>query len=399
VVEWAADVAPDEVAADVGAFMGNGLAPPATLTTRALNRATLARQHLLERSASDPVELVEQLVGLQAQNPLDPYVALWSRVVAFDPQVVADAIQERRLVRMVVMRGTIHLVTATDAAELRPLVQPVLDAELRRHRDHAPHLDGVDIGPVLDFAATRLATEPATTNDLRAALRDEFPAVDASAAAYACRCLLPLVQVPPRGLWGRSGAVRLTTLDAWVGQRRPPGAAIDDMVLRYIRAFGPSTVADISTWSGLPGMREVVERIRPALIAFRDERGREVVDLEDAPRPDPDEPAPVRFLPEYDNVLLAHQDRTRFGPGPHGFHLHKGTVLVDGEVRSLWHHDKGGDLVVEADRLRRADRDDVDREATGLASLLNAGRVRLATADAAPPPAARPDGASSRRRG
>jgi hypothetical protein len=327
------------------------------LTDRALGRATLARQLLLERAAVDPVSVVARLVGLQAQEPLDPYLALWSRLDPFDPHELGRRLEDRTLVRIVVMRGTIHLVTADDALVLRPLTQPVLDAELARHAEFAPHLVGVDLEPALAVGRAFLAEQPATGRTLRAVLAERFPDLHAGALAYACRCLLPLVQVPPRGVWGRTLQVTLTPLDTWVGRPLAEDPSLEDVVLRYLAAFGPATVADVATWSRLTRLRPVVERLRPQLRPFRDERGRELLDLPDAPRPDPDTPAPVRVLPQYDNVLLSHADRTRFGgdearrvlgaAGPY-----KGTALVDGQVGAVWHIE-GATMVVEHAPLAR----------------------------------------------
>ena len=321
------------------------------LTDRQLNRATLDRQLLLRRHPLDPVDAVTHLVGLQAQNPLDPYLALWSRLEDFDPVALGRRVEDRTLVRIVVMRGTIHLVTADDALVLRPLVQPVLDREIARHAEFAPHLAGVDTGPAMRFAADVLADRPRTGTQLRAALAERFPDLHAPALAYAARCELPLVQVPPRGVWGRSGAVTSTPLEAWVGRPPSTDGSLDDLVFRYLGAFGPATVADAAAWSRLTGLREVFERVRPRVRTFRDERGRELFDLPDAPRPDPDVPAPVRILPEYDNALLSHADRSRFAAtdptwvadasGPF-----QGSVLVDGRVRGIWHAE-GSTVVVE----------------------------------------------------
>jgi DNA glycosylase AlkZ-like len=181
------------------------------LSLRALNRATLARQLLLERSVVPAVDAVARLVGLQAQEPPNPYTALWSRLAGFRPEDLSQALVDRRVVRTVVMRATIHLVTADDCLVLRPLMQPVLDAELRRHRDFAPALDGVDVAPALAFGRAVMDEQPRTNRELRAAFAARFPDHDAAALAYACRCLLPLVQVPPRGLWNQTAGVRLTT--------------------------------------------------------------------------------------------------------------------------------------------------------------------------------------------
>jgi hypothetical protein len=312
------------------------------LSDRALNRATLARQSLLERTTESPLTVIERLVGLQAQNPLDPYLALWSRVRDFEPAEVADALVDRRLVRIVVMRGTIHLVTAADALAIRPLTQPVLDAEIAHHREFAPELIGLDVPSVLAVMEPVLAEQPMAGPRLRSAIAERFPLLPAAALAYACRCYLPLVQVPPRGVWGRTLQVTSTPLTAWLGRPLDTRATLDDLVVRYLGAFGPATVADAQTWSRLPGLGPVFERLAPRLRAFRNERGRELFDLPEADRPGADVEAPVRFLPEYDNVLLSHADRRRFGVergafgGPEELRI-RGTVLVDGEVQAVWH--------------------------------------------------------------
>jgi hypothetical protein len=357
------------------------------LSDRALNRATLERQLLLRRSPLAPLDAVRQLVGLQAQLPLDPYLALWSRLEDFDPAALGALIEDRSLVRIVVMRGTIHLVTGEDALALRPLMQPVLDAEIARHQDFAPHLVGVDMAPVLAFAQERLAERPLSGPRLRAVLAEEFPTLDAPALSYACRCFLPLVQVPPRGVWGKSLQVTMTTLDAWLGRSLRKPATIDDVVMRYIGVFGPATAADVMAWSRLAGLREVVERLRPRLRVFRDAKGRELFDVPDGPRPDPDTPAPVRFLPEYDNVLLSHADRTRFGTdeerrfaGAQG--PFKGSVLVDGAARAIWHPERDAKarratLVVEHRRLDRSTRAAVKAEAQRVATFLHPNAERV----------------------
>jgi Winged helix DNA-binding domain len=312
------------------------------LTTRELNRATLARQLLLTRADLSAPRAVMHLVGLQAQVPLDPYTALWSRLARFRPEQLSEALVERKVVRVTVMRATIHLVGAEDCLLLRPLMQPVLDAELARHRDHSPALEGVDLEPVLSFALELLAERPRTGPELRAALAERFPRHDPAALAYACRCQLALVQVPPRGVWGKTSQVTVTTAESWLGRPLVDRPKLDDVVLRYLGAFGPASVSDVTTWCRLTAMREVVERLRRRLRPFRDENGRELFDLPDAPRPDPEVPAPPRFLPEYDNVLLSHADRSRFLPDEVRAALGRaggigyGSVLSDGLAAGVW---------------------------------------------------------------
>jgi Winged helix DNA-binding domain len=310
------------------------------LSVRALNRATLERQLLLRRSTMPVTEAVEHLVGMQAQVPHNPYLGLWSRLDGFRPADLGRLLLDRRLVRIVVMRATIHLVTDRDALELRPIIQPVLDQELRRHPDHAPTLVDVDLDDVLRSARPILA-EPRTIPQLRTLLAERYPEHDPAALAYACRCLLPLVQVPPRGVWGRTSQVTLATAESWLGRPLSATPSIETLVLRYLGAFGPASPADVTTWCRLAGMREVMERLRPRLRVFRDDAGRELFDLPDAPRPDPDVKAPPRFLPEYDNVLLSHADRSRFvdaeGARPlFGRAAVHGTALVDGRLHATW---------------------------------------------------------------
>jgi DNA glycosylase AlkZ-like len=320
------------------------------LGVRALNRATLARQLLLARDDRPILDAVRHLVGLQAQVPSNPYLALWSRLAGFVPDELGQLLLDRHVVRTTVMRATIHLVTAEDALGLRPLMQPVLDAELARHRDYAPALRNVDLEAVLAFARPLLGERPYNGSQLRAAMAQRFPDCDAAALAYACRCRLALVQVPPRGLWRRSGQVAVTTAEAWLGAPLGTNPSIDDVVLRYLGAFGPATTGDVATWSRLTGLGEVVERLRPRLRSFRDERGRELFDLPDAPRPDPDTPAPPRFLPEYDNAVLSHADRSRLVSEKHRGWLFEtpgpvhGSVLHDGFLSGTWAIDRSSEV-------------------------------------------------------
>jgi len=327
---------------------------PDVLTRRALNRATLDRQLLLRRSDLPVLEAVDHLVGMQAQVPSNPYLGLWSRLDAFDPEQLATLLVDRSVVRIVVMRGTIHLVTADDALRLRPLMQPVLDRELNNHREVAPAIEGIDAKPVVAFARKLLAEQPLSGTQLRAALAERFPDLDAAGVAYACRNWLALVQVPPRGVWGKTMAVKSTTAESWLGRPLERAPSIDDVVRRYFAAYGPATVADVAAWSRLTGLREIVERLEPELRAFRDEDGRTLFDLLGAPRPDPDTKAPVRFLPEYDNLLLSHADRSRFTPAKptpagdaSGARAIRGTVLHDGTLCGTWRTDPSGALWVD----------------------------------------------------
>jgi Winged helix DNA-binding domain len=351
------------------------------LGDRALNRATLARQLLLERVERPARDVVHHLVGMQAQVPRNPYVALWARLEGFRPEELERLIVDREVVRIGVMRGTIHLLTADDSLLLRPLTQPVLDAVVRNHPEVRSALDGVDLEPVLAYARSLLAERPSTASELRVALGERFPDQPAAALSIACVATLPLVQVPPRGLWSLSSRPTLAPLDTWLGRPFATRTSLDAVILRYLGAFGPATVADASTWSRLTGMRAVFERLRHRLVTFRDERGRELFDLPDAPRPDPGTPAPVRFLPEYDNVLLSHDDRARLiSPATRGRlsaagGVGWGAILVDGTGWGMWRL-LGDELVIRhADRPGRSS---VTAEAMELLRFLDAdAKVRF----------------------
>ena len=310
------------------------------LSLRTLGRTLLARQRLLARTEAPLLDVVSELVGLQAQVPRDPYLALWSRVAGFAPAALEERYLDRSVVRIVGMRSTIHLLTADDALALRGLFQPVLDQEMARHGEHKASLAELDLAPISAFATAQL-TEPHSVAQLRAALAERFPEHDPAALALACRNTVPLVQVPPRGLWSRSGQVAYVTAEHWLGRPVAAAPSLEAALRRYLAAFGPATVADMTTWSRLTGLREIVEAMRPRLRTYVDEDGRELFDVPEGAVVEPDTPAPVRFLPEYDNVLLSHADRRRVIPVPRPRPSAEdergvGSVLVDGQVQATW---------------------------------------------------------------
>jgi hypothetical protein len=301
--------------------------------------------------------MIEQLVGMQAQEPDNPYVALWSRLTDFDPAELSVLIADRRAVRAGLMRATIHLVSARDCLAFHPITQPVLARGFTS--PFGKGLAGADVAEVAAAGLELLAERPRTRAELSELLAPRWPAADPLALAYAVTMNTPLVQVPPRGLWGATGQATWAPAETWLNQKLDPTASRDAMALRYLAAFGPATVADVRTWSGLTGLREVIERLRPRLRTFRDERGRELLDVPDAPLPDPDTPAPPRFIPEYDNLVLSHADRSRMfnglGPGapfPRGRAL--GALLVDGFYRANWHlAEEAGVATLIIDRFKR----------------------------------------------
>src|SRR4051812_10598649 len=303
------------------------------LDRRTLNRTLLARQHLLERSSLSVVEMMEHLCGMQAQVPTSPYAGLWSRTDGFRTDDLAQLVLDRRVVRTVLMRSTIHLVTAADARAVHPLVAPMLAKD--------PYARGIDPDAVIRATHAIVEDEPRTPAELGRLLAEQLPDHGAENLMHAARAFCALVQVPPRGVWGVGGAVRLTTLASWVDAADAPELRIDDLVVRYLRAFGPASVRDFAAWSRLTGARAVFERLRPQLLSDRDEGGVELFDVPDAPRAAPDVDAPVRFLPEYDNVVLAHADRTRILDDRARSFLSRENgywpfVLVDGEVCATW---------------------------------------------------------------
>jgi hypothetical protein len=277
---------------------------------------------------------------MQAQLARPPYIGLWSRVAGFEASDLTRLVHARKVVRGTLMRVTLHLVSTKDYRGLRPLLQPMLSAELRRAlRDRIP---GLEIEPVIEAARVCLEERPCTFEEVREALGKRWPKVDVRALGYAVRTHLPLVQMPGDAAWGWPGAAPFAMAESWIGGRLGPAWDERTLVLRYLAAFGPAAPRDAETWSGLVKLRGAFEALRPKLRAFHDENGRELFDLPRAPRPPADRPAPVRFLPDYDNLMLGHADRTRLIPAGHRPKLATtnlrvmATFLVDGFVAGAW---------------------------------------------------------------
>lgn len=314
------------------------------------------------RTLSVP-DALRHLVGLQAQVPSNPYVALWSRLERFESDDLARLILDRSAVRLALMRSTIHLATAEDCLALRRVMQPALDRALYSGSPYGRRIAGVDVGELVAAGRALLEETPRALADLRKLLHERWPDRDAQSLAYAVHYLLPLVQIPPRGPWGASARPTCTTAKHWLGRPLAPDTSNDAVLLRYLAAFGPATSADAQSWSGVPRLRDVFERLRPRLRTFRDERDRELFDLPDAPLPHPDTPAPPRFLPEYDSIFHSHADRSRIVPQTHrewaAAHLGQGTVLLAGFVHATWKIARDRDVatlgVVIMDRLSQRD--------------------------------------------
>lgn len=322
-------------------------------------------------------------MGLQAQEPRDPYVALWSRIDGFRAEELEDLIEAREAVRTTLMRGTIHLFTARDALALRPPLGVVPERLFVSGSPFGRRLGDADAVEIVAAGRALLEEKPRTRAELRTLLGERWPDRDAEAMAYAVAYLRPLVQIPPRGLWSRSGRATWANLESWVGRPLGGDTSPDGAVLRYLAAFGPASVKDVAAWSGLTGVRAILERLRGRLVTFRDENGAELFDVPDAPLPDPDTPAPVRFLPEYDNVFLAHADRARIGDPADRPRLGFGDdrffklVLIGGFLRAAWRVVDGDVVVRPARRLSKRDAAAVEAEGRRLAAFLGGGDVRI----------------------
>ena len=341
------------------------------LSLRALNRAALDRQLLLDRAPLAALDAVGRLAGLQAQAPLAPYVGLWTRLAGFRHEELKELITERAVLRAHLMRNTVHLVDAADYHRFRPLYQPLMERALAGH--FGRNLAGVDLAELAAAAADLLGQTALTRTELAARLAPRWPDHDPASLAYAASHLLPLVQVPPRGLWGEPNhRAAFMLADAWLTGPGPTPVArstvLEQLVLGYLAAYGPASVADVQAWSGLSRLREVTGRLGNRLRPFADQDGAELLDLPDAPRPDPGVPAPPRFLPEYDNLLLSHAERSRVIPHrrpvplPPGHGGCGGTLLVDGRWQADWKISRDGLEIRPFSPLSAADRDAIAAE-------------------------------------
>jgi hypothetical protein len=361
---------------------------PDTLTLRQLNRATLARQLLLARERVAPVEAVVRLGGLQAQEPKPAFAALWTRLDGFERSQLHDALTQRSVVRGTMMRATLHLTSAADYAALRAALQPMLTGAmsgiLRQRGD-------VDLDRVLPVARELLEERPRTFNDLRAELSERFPEFEHRALGYAVRMQLPLLMVPSDDRWSFPSDACFALAENWI-EEPLAGADLPALVRRHLAAFGPASAADIQTWSGLKGLKAVLDGMTDELVAFTQTTSssgtgthgrRTLYDLPDAPRPDEDAPAPPRLLPEFDSLLLAHQDRTRVIEDDRRKALAtknlrvQATFLVDGFVAGSWAVERkreAATLTLSAfERLAKPVKEELAAEAEALLRFLDDG--------------------------
>ncbi|HEX2844572.1 MAG TPA: winged helix DNA-binding domain-containing protein [Candidatus Limnocylindria bacterium] len=350
--------------------------PKPVLDRRTLNRTLLARQGLLRREPRAVAGTIEHVVGMQSQVPRDPFVALWSRIEGFDPAELDRLMNERKAVRTGLMRTTLHLVTASDALAMQPLFAPVLARVLQSQRAFRTGLAGLDLGELATVGAELLSSHPMTAGQLRPLLAERWPDRDPSVLMMGIRYLVPIVQVPPRGLWRGTSQPTLTSLRAWLGRPADSQPVIGALLLRYLAAFGPASVPDMRTWSWLTGLAEVVDGLRGQLRSYRSEGGRELLDLADGQIVDAEVPAPPRFLPEYDNLFLSHDDRSRIeGSWYPQDRYSRGKLFVDGFLTGGWRVDvkqrTTARLTVDLFRRLRAEEGSaVDVEAEALLRFL-----------------------------
>ncbi len=350
------------------------------LTLRELNRATLARQMLLERADLSVTSAIERLVGMQAQLSSAPFVGLWTRLKDFKRDNLASAIQDHSVVKATMMRATLHLVTANDYDWLRTTLQPAIVGASESIRERR----GVelDLDEILRLAREYLA-EPRTFAGITAHFSELFPETDIGSIRYSIRTHLPLVQVPINSGWSYPGNPQFALADGWLGHAISAEADFRELVRRYLAAFGPARVTDVQTWSGLGKLKAALDALKPELVIYRDEQNVELLDLPDMPIPSADTPAPIRFLPEFDNLLLSHTNRTRVVADAYRSKVYlpglrvAATILVDGFVRGAWKIEKAkgaAALVIEPfEPISTAERAALEEEGKKLVRFVEPG--------------------------
>jgi hypothetical protein len=343
------------------------------LGTRALNRAVLARQLLLERSDLDLVAVVERMGGIQAQYAPAAYIGLWSRLRGFERHALTRALEDRSLVQGTLMRSTIHIVSAAD---YWPMATGVGAARREWWLRAAGPVDEATMERAADLVRGHLSTGPKRKVELLRAVEDAgLP----RAAWTGVGMWVDMVRVPPSGTWERRRADLYGLAEDWVPRRDvDPQEAADLLVRRYLGGFGPAAAADIAGWAGIP-LRALAPALdRLDLRRFSDDGGRELLDLPDAPLTDAETPVPVRFIATWDAMLLVHARRTQVLPEayrprifntktPHSFP----TFLIDGQVAGTWRHE-GGAIKLEPYRpLSARERRELGQEAGRLAAFMS----------------------------
>lgn len=314
------------------------------LSLRQLNRTLLARQMLLERQDLRPLAAVERLVALQSQIPNPPYIGLWTRLRAFQRSQLTELLEAREIVRAPWLRSTLHLVSAADHQRFQAVIQPALARGLRSF--FGARVAEFDIERLIGIAKPFLESNQPAIGALRQHLQEHEPQGNKwnkEALAYAVRSYLPLVQIPPSGTWGVGTRATYTTAESWLGPLEPRQQSdLAGLFRRYLRAFGPASVMDFQTWTGMTRLKA---RLAPALrelLAYKSEDGRDLYDLPTATIAAPEAIAPIRFIPEYDNIMIAHRERARILPEAHRKKVFLsagrviGAVLIDGFAGATW---------------------------------------------------------------
>ncbi|UJW84026.1 winged helix DNA-binding domain-containing protein [Devosia sp. SL43] len=360
---------------------------PQMLTNRQLNRATLARQWMLERADIAIPDAIAFLLGLQAQTSGGPYQALWNRLRGFRHEDLTTLIVDKSLLRATSMRTTLHLHTAADMRAIRPVMQPVLDRTWQT--TFGKKIGGADRAEVHRHGVELLDQSPLTSGELGKRLAETWPAAEPLALAQVLHCSETLIQIPPTRIWGHGGPPLLSRIETWAGTPVGPAIELPNLVLRYLAAYGPASVMDMQTWSGLTKLAPAFEAIADQLVTFEGEDGRVLYDLPDGPRPDPDTPAPVRFMPEYDNVWLGFADRYRIQPelARDRMVLVNGYVAaytVDGLIAGNWTLKRNkGDIAITIlpfRTLTKSETADVEAEAHAHGAFLADGKGTVSVA-------------------
>ena len=311
-----------------------------TLTLRELNRTTLARQFLLERVDQSPLAMIKHLVAMQGQVSNAPYIGLWTRLNSFERQSLTDLLETRQLVRGASLRGTLHLLTARDYLQIHPLLQANLTRNLRLFASKTPDFD---MDTFVKAIQAYIREQPRTAVELRAKMDELFPGMGKPQILDSVRMQMGLIQILPAGMWGFTGQPVHTEASEWLGES--PASLQEELhinlIRRYLAAFGPASVMDIQSWSGLTNLQQTFEKLRPELQTYRDEQGKILFDLPDAPLAMAETPAPVRFLPAFDNFIYGYADRRRiiaetYRPFLSQINIMVQVFLVDGFITGRW---------------------------------------------------------------
>jgi hypothetical protein len=310
-----------------------------TLTLRELNRATLQRQLLLQRHTLTATEATERLMGLQAQLNNPPYLGLWTRLQHFQKDYLTQAMQMRQIVRAPLLRSTLHLLSADDYVRFRMTIQPALSKGFRSF--FGTRMADLPLETVLEVANEALQTRALSTGDFKKVLLQVAPNADPDAMAYAVRTFIPLVQVPPGGFWGTGANADYALAETYLRRTLEPENIVG-LLTRYLQAFGPASIKDLQFWVVIPKLQDSINAVQDQFVTYKDPKGTVLLDVPNMPIPDGDTPAPIRLIPEYDNLVIGHDQRARILPDEHYKKIFlsaarvRATMLVDGFVAGAW---------------------------------------------------------------